>query len=95
MTAGFTRPRPTLVRGPGFSVEELGRTGLRYVEGERVMLVDSEGLAVPSRIAVYRGSITAWQPPFAADPVGREDVTRIIDNIVNALGFCGYKIEVI
>ena len=35
----------------GFSVEVLGRTGLRYREGDRQMFVDSEALTGPSGMA--------------------------------------------
>ncbi|HEV2952464.1 MAG TPA: Imm74 family immunity protein [Candidatus Dormibacteraeota bacterium] len=95
MRGDFRSPQPRLVEGPGFSVEELGRTGLCYTEGERVMLVDSEGLAVPGGMAVYRDSIKSWQPPHEDDPVRPIDRARIIDNIRSALRFSGYEINVL
>jgi hypothetical protein len=49
MSFMFTSPRPNLCESSdGFSVEVLGRTGLRYCEGGRQMFVDSEVLSGPS-----------------------------------------------
>jgi hypothetical protein len=65
----------------GFSVEVLGRTGLRYREAGRQMFVDSEVLTGPSGMAVYKDSIQKWDPPYDNVPVTNSDRDRILKNI--------------
>ena len=61
----FTSSRPDLYESSdGFSVEVLGRTGLRYREEGRQMFVDSEVLTGPSGMAVYKDTIQKWDPPY-------------------------------
>jgi hypothetical protein len=51
----FTSQGPNLYKSSdGFSVEVLGRTGLRYGEANRQMFVDSEVLTGPCGMAVYK-----------------------------------------
>ena len=51
----FTSPRPNLYESSeGFSVEVVGRTGLRYREADREMFVDSEVLTGSSGMAIYK-----------------------------------------
>jgi hypothetical protein len=99
MTEGsgaFSSPRPNLIESDkGFSVEVLGRTGLRYVENGRAMFIDSEVLTTPGSMAVYRGSIQTWDPPHESDAVAANDQERILSNIREAFDFKGYTIRVI
>jgi hypothetical protein len=73
----------------------LGRTGLRYTEGGRSMFVDSEMLARPNGIAVYRESISRWDPPHEADALSEGDRERILASIVAALRLQGLDADVI
>jgi hypothetical protein len=92
----FSAPRPNLIQSDsGFSVEVLGRTGMRYVEGDRSMFVDSEVLAKPCAIALWRESIKRWDPPHDAEAVGPEDRSRIIENIQRAFESQGHELQVI
>lgn len=60
--------RPNCYEGSdGYSVEILGRTGLRYREGPRSMFVDSEVLATPGGIVIYTSTIARWEPPHEAE----------------------------
>jgi hypothetical protein len=60
----FTSQGPNLYKSSdGFSVEVLGRTGLRYGEANRQMFVDSEVLTGPYGMAVYKDTIQKWDPP--------------------------------
>ena len=90
----FSSPRPDLIVGPGFSVEVLGRTGLRYTEGEKVMLIDSEVLA-GTGIALYQASMLRWERPSTLGPPGPEERVRIIGNIRRAFEFKGDVLQVI
>jgi hypothetical protein len=60
----------------GFSVEVLGRTGLRYTEGDRVMLIDSEVLAGPHGLALYLSSLRRRDPPNDSLPIDEEAKTE-------------------
>jgi hypothetical protein len=66
----FTSQGPNLYKSSdGFSVEVLGRTGLRYGEANRQMLVESEVLTGPYGMAVYKDTIQKWDPPCDNVPV--------------------------
>ncbi len=92
----FTTPRPNVIDSDeGFSVEVLGPTGLLYREHGKSIRIDSELLAGPAGIVVYRGSIDGWADDAsgqALDPAERE---RILDNIRRAFRHRGFEIEVL
>ena len=75
-------------------MEVLGRTGLRYVEADRSMFVDSEVLAKPGAMALWGETINRWDPPHDAELVGPDDRSRIIDNIRRAFESQGYELQV-
>ncbi len=92
----FTTPRPNLYESSDdFSVEVLGRTGLAYREGDRQMFVDSEVLAGPSGMGVYRSTIKHWNAPHDAVVIDEVERERILDNIRDAFRFQGFEIDVI
>jgi hypothetical protein len=79
----------------GFSVEVLGRTGLRYREEGRQMFVDSEVLIGPSGMALYKDTIQKCDPPYDNVPVTDSDRDRIVNNIRDAFRSQGFEIDVI
>lgn len=85
---------PNLYRSPdGFSVEVLGRTGLRYREGGRSFFVDAEVLVPPAGIAVYGDSITDEEPTAEPLPVSPQVRRRILDNIGAVLALHGVPVD--
>jgi hypothetical protein len=91
----FFIPRVNVIESDaGFSVEVLGRTELRYVEGDRVLIIDSEMLAGPSGLAVYSDSIEHWSAPSASESIDATTKARIIENIKAAFKFRGLDIQV-
>ena len=95
MTATFSSPRPNLITSDsGFSVEVLGRTGLRYTEDDRTMLIDSQVLARHG-IALYRSSLRRWEPPNDSLPIDEDQRNRIVENIRQAFIFMGDELVVI
>ena len=93
--AMFVIPRVNVVESDaGFSVEVLGRTGLRYVEGSKSMFIDSEVLMGPTPMMVDATSIRRWDSPN--ERVEIDDLTRkhIIDNVRAAFRFRGVEIKV-
>ena len=92
----FTTPHPNLYESSdGFSVEVLGRTGLTYRQADREMFVDSEVLAGPAGMVVYRDTINQWKPPHNGNAVDDAEREKILKNIRDAFRFQGFEIEVI
>jgi hypothetical protein len=91
----FSIPRPNVIESTdGFSVEALGRTGLRYSEAGKTLKIDSEVLAGPSGMVVYTDSINQWEEPHHLVPFSDADRQRIIENVKAAFKFRGYDIEI-
>ena len=65
----------------GFSLLVLGRTGLRYVEGERSVAIDSEGLMGRTGMIVYPASIKTWDRPFDEEQITDEKRRQILDRV--------------
>lgn len=96
LDAMFTTPRPNLYESSsGFSVEVLGQTGLTYREDDHEMFVDSEVLAGPAGMVVYRDTISRWNPPHDGEIISDANRERILQNIKDAFQFQGFEIEVI
>ena len=91
----FSIPRPNVIESSdGFSVEALGRTGLRYSEAHKTLIIDSEVLAGPSGMVVYTDSIKHWEEPHQIEPFSEIDRQRVIENVKAAFKFRGYDIEI-
>jgi len=91
----FKIPKVNVIESDeGFSVEVLGRTGVRYSEGGRTLRVDSEVLAGPAGLVIYTASITQWNPPHESEAVDESKRQVIVDNIRRAFRFRGLEIEV-
>jgi hypothetical protein len=91
----FKIPRVNVIESDlGFSIEVLGRTGLRYTEQNKSMKVDSEMLAGPSGLILYTDSIIRWDPPDEKEKVDEKAKQRIIANICEAFRFRGLEIQV-
>jgi hypothetical protein len=92
----FFCPDVNVIEGTaGFSVEVLGRTGLKYIERGRVLKIDSEVLVAPGSIGIYQHSIYDWKDrvtPLSPDEAERE---RIVSNIRRAFESQGHTVEVI
>jgi len=83
-----------IVSDEGFSVQVLGRTGLRYQEGNRALRIDSEVLAHPHGIMMYQSSIKAWSEP-AMKPIDDDERRVIVHNIRRAFAFRNVEVVVI
>lgn len=76
-------------------MEVLGRTHVRYTEGPRTMIVDSEVLVGSPAMAIYPSSMTNWDPPYSAEVIDKDARDRIVDNIRRAFRFSGHEIVVL
>jgi hypothetical protein len=78
----------------GYSVEPLGRTGIRYQEGPRTMHVYTE-FCLPTGIAIWSKSVKAWQAPYEREVLSQADVERILRNICAVVDFTGQPASVL
>jgi hypothetical protein len=91
----FSHPRPNFIESDeGYSVEVLGRTGLRYCEGGRTLFIDSEVLAGDAGIAIWMASIKRWDPPEDDNLVDDPTRRRIIVNVRRAFESKGWPLQV-
>ena len=85
----YSEPETNVIESSiGFSVRVLGRTGLRYVEGHRSVCIDSEVLAKPRAIALFKDSIRAWEGPDGPEQLNDED--RDSSRFMQILTGCDY-----
>jgi hypothetical protein len=95
MPEKFSLPRPNLIESDaGFSVEVLGRTGMKYVEQGKTMSIYTEVLATPGAMVLYGSSLKGWEPPHDLVALNNNDRERIIGNIRRAFAFQGYRLDV-
>jgi hypothetical protein len=94
MEEHFSEPEPNVIESSaGFTVRVLGRTGMRYVEGDRSVWIDSEVLAPPGAIAMFKDRMKEERPNDSAE-FTEADRDRITSNIKRAFDACGYDLRV-
>jgi hypothetical protein len=92
----FTVPKVNVIESDaGFSIEVLGRTGMKYREGDRTLVVDSEVLAPGKGIAIFTNSIKKWAPPHSELLISPEKKVMIISNIKAAIDFKQQPLEIL
>jgi hypothetical protein len=75
-------------------VDVLSQAGLRYQEGDRTLLVDSE-LGVGMSMAIWPQSIKWWEQLGDREEITPDERARILTNIIRALEGCGYEVDVL
>jgi hypothetical protein len=89
----FKIPRVNVIESDeGFSVEVLGRVGLKYAQGDKTLFVDSEVLVGRRALGINGSSIKNWD---SGEPIDKETRKIIIDNIVQAFAWDGTIIDVV
>ena len=91
----FSRRADVIESDKGFFVQILGRTGIKYCEGEHVLFVDSEVLAHGYGIAIFSKSINVWQAPHSEEVITAGKKKEIIENIRQAIAFQNQPVEVL
>jgi hypothetical protein len=97
MDEQFSEPEPNVIESTaGFAVRVLGRTGIRYTEGDRSAWIDSEVLAKPGpgAIALFADRIRGWESPPGSGELTADDRARIVANVKRAFEACGYELQV-
>ncbi len=79
----------------GFSVEVIGRTGIKYSEINKSINIDSEILAGPSGIVLYKDSIKSWNFPDNDIIIDENKRMKMICNIREAFKYRGVQIQII
>jgi len=93
----FRRTRPNLIESDeGFSIEEFpGKAGkLIYREGERKVGVSAEMLVGDARYMLYPYEIKTWDSPHENEPIDRDRLEQIIENIRRAYRYFGQEIRI-
>jgi len=91
----FKSPRVNVIESDeGFSVE-VQMTRLVYTEGPRQLYIDSEILASPGNISIWKESICNWLPPDADEPIDENKREAIINNVHSAFRWKGEWITVV
>ena len=94
MEEHFSEPEPNVIESSaGFSVRVLVRTGMQYTESERSVRIDSEVLATPRAIAMFKETIRAWEGPDPGE-VSAAERDRITGDIKRAFDARGYDLQV-
>jgi hypothetical protein len=78
---------------PGYSVEVLSLTSLRYVEADRSVLVPA-AMAGPADLVVYAANLQHWEAPDDHQPLADQDRRRIIQNLQSAFDFKGWEVRI-
>lgn len=71
-----------------------GRDGIRYSDGERSAVVETEMLSGPVSRVIYAGILTHWLPPHEAEPIPAERRAEIVGLVRAFLTAHGRKVEV-
>jgi hypothetical protein len=92
----FHIPRINVIESDsGFSVEMLGRTGMEYREGDKVMFIEAEvGMTDVPTIAIWKDSIRGWKAPHDNELVTEEKRVEILKNICAAKRWRGTQVEI-
>jgi hypothetical protein len=87
----FKKPKANIIESDeGFSVETLGRTGLKYVQNGKTLFIDSEILMGHADMMIDTKSIIKWETGELIDDNSKK---IIIDNIRRAFNFDGAEID--
>ncbi|MDR3473871.1 MAG: hypothetical protein P4M09_19615 [Devosia sp.] len=91
----FFIPRTNVIEShEGFRVETLGRTGIRFVEPDRALLLDSEMLAGSAGLILYSDRIKD-ELTGARAVISIDDRKEIVEKIRAAFRHRGLEIEVV
>jgi hypothetical protein len=94
VTQNFSVPKVNVVQSDaGYTVEVIPRTHIRYTEGARTMLIDSEPLIPDGTMALYTSSMEKWDPPHNGQPLDATERARIVENIRAAFDFMGWILD--
>jgi hypothetical protein len=95
MVTFFIRRTNVIESDSGYSVEVLGRTWLRYVEGGRILRIGCEVLVGPRGLAVYSKQIEVESSRAAPEEsISSEERSRIMENISAAFKFRSFDIDI-
>lgn len=92
----FHIPRVNVIESDtGFSVEMLGRTGMEYREGDKIMFIESEiAMTDVPTVAIWKDSIRAWKPPQDKEQITETKRMEILKNICAAKKWRGTQVEI-
>jgi hypothetical protein len=91
---GFRRTTlQSVEHSDGFVVRTGGRFGFQYVEGDHVASIYSD--PGPPASAIYRRTLTGWDPPFDDEAFTDEKREQILGRIIAGLDFLEVPYEIV
>lgn len=91
----FKIPKVNVIESDeGFAIK-VEMTRLVYTEGPKTLYINSEIVASPGNIGMWKESIRNWEPPYSHERIDNRKREAIIDNIRRAFHWKGETIEVI
>jgi hypothetical protein len=91
----FTIPRVNVIESDeGYSVEVLGQTGLKFINNNETYFIDSEVLAGPAGMVIYKRGIRKWDEKKKTI-TDEELLGNIVNKIIAAFKFRDLNIQVI
>jgi hypothetical protein len=72
----------------------MGRDGLKYSDGKRSVLIETEMLTGPVNRVIYAGLITHWLPPHEAEAISAAQRSEIAQMVRDYLVAQGRTVEV-
>lgn len=76
-----------------YTVKLHGRSGIIYEENGKVLNIDAEMLSDEIDFVVYLDSIKCWEKPNDGEVISTEDISRIKENVTDALSRKGLVLE--
>jgi hypothetical protein len=91
----FWEPRINVIESDeGYSVETLGRTGMKYSRGDYYVYVDSE-ICTSKQIILYKNSIRIWDRREDKEAVSEEERNKIANDIIRAFEYKNINVAII
>jgi hypothetical protein len=92
----FNNPRVNVYESDaGFSIEILGRVGMEYKEGDKIMFVESEiGISDTPTIAIWQDELRTWKPPYDKEVLTDLRRMEILKNICSLLKWRNIQVEI-
>jgi len=68
---------------------------VEYKEGKRVARIPVQPVMGKPLVNVYGNTAVEWKPPYASEVIAEEKRKEILKNIVDAMRFLKYNVELV
>lgn len=82
-----------IFRRKKYKVSLKGRSGITYLEGDRIANIEAEMMTGDIDLVIYFDRFRAWAPPNEKDYITEEDRKRIRENVTEELESKGMVLD--